>query len=300
MLFADILNTKEYNFSLEAGSDLKNVIWAQEMLKDKKIVRALNGKVPHDAEDIRAVKASLVEVRFAYAIHNCGFKAEHEFKARADNTSIDFRVFNPNKPEDPQFLIELTSLKTSAAAVENTTISGNRFITSSTTKPCDETNSFEVRDLKKVQDAIFNKVSKEAKSVGDFIEIKFPEKSNRNVFSVVVVDMRGYLNNYGQAGESIEADCHNIVYGSYGLPDQDKRDWIVDGRKAPFIGVFDPSHPDPRSESLQNRVHAIGFINESKFIDSEIRDNLLLYINPNLSDAEAETIKRSWLFQKPA
>lgn len=90
-------------------------------------------------------------------------------------------------------------------------------------------------------------------------------------------------------GKADERDCELIVYGDKALHDRDKRGWVdhVTGKTTPIIGVFDPKHPDPRSEYLRTRVHAVGFVSGS---GKGGINSIKLYKNPNLDT----DIRDSW------
>lgn len=287
--WADVLREDEFIFSKEAAEALKTVVWAKKFLKGKKIEKALNyipGTDPY-REDTRSVKASLFEVRFAYAIHKAGLTAEYEYKAGVDKSSVDFRILSQNK-QDPEWLVELTSLGDSDAVKENTVIQGNFYSYSSSTTPWDTENSPEVRDLIKVQQAILGKV-KEKKGIDP---IKFPEvsiyKGSSSIYHVIIVDIRGF-----NGGASDFGDYMNVLYGSQGLDDFYKRVWIAeDGTKELLKGILDTNHPDPRSKILQARVHAIGFISEKVFNKNEIMTQLKLY--PNLQFTNVQEIRDLW------
>ncbi len=291
--WADTLHEDEFNFSKQASEKLKTVPWAEKFLDDKKIKNALNYKSSEDPykRQVRTVKSSLFEIRFAYSIYKAGLKAEYEYKTGVGNSSIDFRIISQNKLS-PSWLVELTSLGDSEAVKENTVIKGDAHRFSSLTTPWDKENSPEVRDLIKVQQAILNKVSRISKDEMKIIPIKFPkiseEDDHAQTYHVIIIDIRGF-----GAGISDFYDYMNILYGSQGLDDVYKREWIEkDGSKKLIKGVFDHEHPDPRAHILQERVHAIGFIDEKNFNEDEILTQLKLY--PNKKFTNLQKIRDLW------
>ena len=94
-------------------------------------------------------------------------------------------------------------------------------------------------------------------------------------------------------------DYENIVYGSKGLSDIYKRTWIkADGTKELILGVFDPHFPDARAQYLQERVHAIGFVQERTFTENEITNNIKLYANDRF--LSSEEIRKLWPLNVPS
>jgi transcriptional regulator with XRE-family HTH domain len=256
--WTDILTTDEYIFSKKSAKKLEEVEWAENVLKDIKIKNALNVDIHSDLYKIREAKAALFELRFAYAIHNAGLTAKYEFKTGQGNSSIDFFVDDPKTQK--KWLFELTSLSTGDAVRENTYQDGN--FTSYLSISSLNKNSPEVREVIKVQNAIFSKICNE-----DGKPIKFPEPTP-NCYNVIVVDTRSF-----NSGISDLDDYKLIAYGNKDVYESHRQYWIdQNGQRNDIKGVFDNDHPDLRSKYIQERIHAIAFIEEKIYSDGEINN----------------------------
>lgn len=154
--WTDPLSDYETTFSKEAAKKLEDKApWAKKLLCDPKIRNAINieqneSRTPTETKQI---KAALFEVRFAYALYLAGLTAEYEYKTGVANSTVDFKLNS-----DPNWLIELTSLRESKAVKDATLKSDDGTVAYvSTTEP--GSNSPETLDLIKAQQAIFSKVA---------------------------------------------------------------------------------------------------------------------------------------------
>lgn len=246
---------------------LKNIPWAEKLLKDDKIQRAVSLKrKPKKASKLFEAKSALFELRFAGLIHSLNLTAEYEYKTGLGNSSVDFKIKKNNKT----WLVELTSLKESKEVKKNTRVKGNQFSYISISKATE--NLPEVFDLIKVQAAIINKTIN-----GKMKSIKF-NKPKRNTYNIILVDMRAF-----NAGISDCFDCFNIVYGSELLLNPkyefNVRYWIDENGKSSLIkGLFDKNYPN--AENVRDRIHAIGFILKNDFFDNEMNKKIIFFHNP--------------------
>lgn len=273
--WTDILTTEEYIFSQEVAKQLEEVAWAKNIFEDTKIERALKVDIHSDLYNIREAKAALFELRFAFAIHNAGLTAKYEFGTGQGNSSVDFFVDDPKTQK--KWLFELTSLSTSNAVREHTHQDGN--FTSYLSNSSLNKNSPEVRDIIKTQNAILSKIFNE-----DGKPIKFPEPTP-NCYNVIVVDMRSF-----NSGGCDLDDYKIIAYGNKDVYEPYRQYWIdQNGQKKDIKGVFDEDHPDARSKYIQERIHAIAFIEEKGYFVGEMNNNdknnkcrVKFLINPEL------------------
>ena len=119
--------------------------------------------------------------------------------------------------------------------------------------------------------------------------IKFPPVSD-NIYSLVLVDMRGYL---AGTGGDID-DYHEIASGIYGLKPEDR--WKAhfwkdgNGKSAPIKGIFDKNNPLHASKTLQERIHFIGFADEKEYGQGELLNQIHYIGNPTLFDSD-ESLK---------
>jgi len=271
--FSDYLNQEEVNFSKYAADILREEDWAIPMLSEDKISRSLNiTSCPRDYDSLNEIKSALFEVRVALAIHNSGLSAEYEYSSAAmGNSSVDFGI---STKDNDFWLIELTSLRESSA-VKNATYKDNDFFSYFSISD-NKSNSPEVLDILKVQNAICNKVSN---NLGN--PIKFPPIREKS-YHMIIVDMRGF-----NAGIADYFDYYNIVYGSQSLLNRDNgvycRNWIDKEGKCELIkGLFASDHPSKKSKYVMERIHIIGFICEEKYSNNEIAAKIRFFGNPNL------------------
>lgn len=273
---------REYGFSKEAGEILKNAPWAKAMLETKPIQQALEHRTYPYKQSVETTKSALFEIRFARALYEAGLTVEYEHQTGLGQSSVDFRVSKPEN-SDIKWLIELTSLDKSEAIKEAVNEHEGLFTYSSSIKPEDTTNSPEVRDIIKTQNAILHKTVDRNGNPA-----KFPERTD-NCFHAIIVDMRAF-----NMGLSDFGDFLNILYGSGNLPDSYQRAWInKDGKKELIRGLFDEEYPDARSQYLRKRIHAIGFVKEKSYERNEIKSAIKLYANPELI-TNKEQMRNLW------
>jgi hypothetical protein len=255
-------------------SNTKNMVntpdimpWFNEFLQFESIKRAVNIKSGQESTDeqIRQIKSSLFEVRFAHAINKLGFEAEYEFKTGVGGTSVDFKINIEGCAKD--WLVELTSLTSAIGDWSNDGYFGYSSISNS------DQNCNEVLDLVKAQNALFHKVCKSNKR-GEVEPIKFPENSPYH--HAVILDTRASV------GGMIDSyDFCNICFGSAGLPDMYKRFFRYRDEWELFKGIFDINNANEKSRYIRERIDVIGFINEKDYLRNEIVSSINLFANPS-------------------
>jgi hypothetical protein len=222
----------------------------------------------------------LFEARFARYLYETGLDIEHEYKAGAGGSNIDFLIKEKN---GVKWLIELTSLDESEEVKKKTKVGGGFFSFESTISPADTGNNVESLSLIRAQRRILSKVATENKAT-KFFAPKADE------YNIIIIDMRGFITK-----TSDEYDYRNILYGWNKLNDHEKelygRFFIAEnGEKKPILGIFDSSHPDKRAKYLQERIHGVGFICEKTYKHGEIQGRLILFHNPKLFKTREELI----------
>lgn len=275
--FSDYLTYDEIKFSKQAGDTLKkHSSWANKMLKEGKILKALDvtPELDRSYDKLNEIKSALFEVRFAYAIHMAELQAEYEFSCGIGKKTIDFKITNSH-----EWLIELTSLRESSAVKENIFGDKNSFSYSSITTVSDVKNSPEIRDIIKAQTAICRKIC------------KFPETTS-NAYHMILVDMRSI-----NIGCSDRVDYWNCAYGSKTLAHFDDgfyyREWIdQNGQKKPIKGLFD------EDECIRTRIHALGFVSEKEYTGNEIFTKMKIFGNSHLFKSKSE-LEKIFPFQGP-
>jgi hypothetical protein len=118
---------------------------------------------------------------------------------------------------------------------------------------------------------------------------KFPIPAG--AMHVILIDMRGYLDGGGHKNA-----YRQIAYG--GRDPIVNREWVPEswqgpsGKREPVNGLFEASNTRPAARLIQERIHFLGFINECKYREGEIRSpnpNIMHYLaNPHIFSTEAE------------
>ncbi len=242
----------------------------------------------------------LFEARIAQELHSQGIQFDYEYKTGVGETSVDFRIGGEG---DPEFLIEVVSLRTSKGVKEATYDQYPWFglWMSSENLACEELKrQSEEAEIMTAQRKLGEKVYifKEGRIV------KFPEPQPKR-FHIIVADVRGLtapapagavgigIGDLRQAG-----DLSAITYGYWRV------DW-VDGhpvRLPVFVpqvstnppersrqfrrlrGVFEEGADNPH---IRERIHAIHFVCEKSFTPGEIITSASHVIgNPHLVSEE--------------
>lgn len=288
--FTDYLSQNEVDFSKEAANQLQGVPWARKLLKESKIKNALDVQpsLQRAYSELNEIKSALFEVRFAFAIHLKNLIAEYEFSAGVDKSSIDFKVQEGNN----FWLIELTSLRESDAVKDASTTNDNDFITYESITGKDK-NSSEILDLLKLQNAIYNKVTKKNSKL---IPFKFPKITNKN-YHVLVIDARST-----NAGAVDYFDFAVAINGSLSLSDINQgfycRYFFNKNTKerSHIKGVFEENNQDSRSLIVRERIHFICFTVEKLYKSDELMQEMIIFPNPRYFSNWKE-IKSIWPFQ---
>lgn len=244
----------------KAYAYLEDFDWAQPLLKE----------VNEKGGIVKANMSMLFELRFAAALAAQGIKFEYEHKAGVGKTKIDFLI-----PGSPNMLVELAQI-------------GESFVPGKATHTEKSEHGLEMRFMEIRSDAkddttpqkemviaqgkILAKVANEGGN-----PIKFPEITGTDSLNVILMDARGYL-----GGDGMDKwDERQILYGPDAVPPKCR--FFLDD--VAIQGLFEKTHPNPKSQILSERIHAIGFSNEKTFNTQDFMPNLRLYVNPNLPDA---------------
>ncbi len=204
-------------------------------------------------------------MRFALALNKKSSLIEYEKPNGIGKSSIDFK----EKINNQNCLFELTSLRESRNIKDATTTDGHFYNFQSDSQ--DQGNSIEVLELVKVQNAIITKAD------------KFP-KINKDNIHCIIVDMRSFFLGLGDG-----YDFYNIAFGSNQLINVDwgvNCRWWEDehGERTLFIGLFEDSHPNPKSNKVRENIDILGFINEEKYKMEEIDQEIKLFCNPHTNN----------------
>ncbi|GKQ53574.1 DUF1488 family protein [Bradyrhizobium sp. Ce-3] len=240
--------------------------------------------------------ATLFEVRFARALHDCGVSPVYEHATGVGETRVDFAFDGWN--------VELLSFDESEAAKAATWEHGpffGRMLTSPMPPTAgeaslDESERRRRSDLRKQSPegetlkAIERIVGK---AQNDGRPSKFPLPDGKSI-SMLVVDARA-------AGRPDRIDCRQIAYGIDAVPDWAGYRWIGDnGRMFPIVGTFDPRNPMRGARHFRERVHFLGIVSEETFEREELQYFIRFYHNPGLfaSVVDALSVLRNFpLFQ---
>ena len=245
-MWSDSLSVAEANFTKKAIDSLKHSVWAAP------VVRRLE-----ESGGINSTNMPLMfEVRYAYELHRKGVTAQYEYSAGVGGSTVEFRV-----TDKISWLIELVSIRTSQAAKNAVTQSGMIYQQILATDSEDIAQSEEA-EMITAEQKIGEKVFSDGKPT------KFP-KPQKDVYNVILVDARGYLDGGGDA-----FDYRQMAYGVSGIPKQYAwmtHYWKNDkGIPKPITGLFEEACPLKSAQYIQERIHFLGFINEESFVDDEI------------------------------
>lgn len=253
VMWSDFLSEIEVHGTRIAAASLAGVPWAASMVKP----------LEQDAWWTVLNKSHMFEVRFAAELNACGCEAHYEYDAGVGGKTIDFCVQGGQQ----QILVELVSIGESDAVNEATDV-----LPLATAKPSsvnvlqlstDSGESSEEGEYVLVQQKILEKVEKFAKPVDRTIQI-------------ILVDIRGFCG----VGNADAIDLQHIVYGASGLQEVYVRRW----KGKPIQGLFELNNPLRKVRLLHERIHFIGFANESRYTAGELRDPAVVryYSNPLL------------------
>ncbi len=242
----------EFFTSFREGDELKATQLARDRLRGAAWARLLLKRL---GDDLQAAKRSLrFETRFAAEILRVGVRAEYEFQAGVGNSSVDFRLNGSTT-----WLIEIVSIEASDAARRICRTDGVIHSYEFTSMASDPRSSEEGEMVR-----VSEKIAEKAR--------KFPEPT-RGVFHLIVADMRGYL----LQGGGDRYDCRQIAYG----PSQVVPEFVHYWQGMPIRGIFEAGHPSEASAVARERIHFIGFINEERYSEGELRNVRCCYYLPN-------------------
>jgi len=250
-MWSNRLTLKELNRTKRAIASLSAVAWAQPLLERLERAGGMN------SENMPL----MFEVRFADELHRGGGSAEYEFHAGVGKSTIEFRLNTT-----PTWLIELVSVRTSDAAKRAIKKLGPIYEQLLRPTPGDLGRSAE-GEMITAEQKIGEKVFSEGRPT------KFPPPDRS--LCLILIDIRGYLDQGRIRPTSRIADYDQIAYGAKGIPPQNLRMlqyWETEpGRLAPIKGLFEPDNPLRAAQYIQERIHFLGFVREQDFFDDEIR-----------------------------
>lgn len=270
-MWSDTLTTAEAEFTQRAIDRLAKIYWA------KPVVDRLQ-----QAGGIKSKNMPLMfEVRFAHELYKKGKTAQYEFNAGVGDSTVEFKIAS-----EITWLVELVSIRTSQAARKAITQNGLIFQQVLSTGSEDIAQSEEA-EMITAEQKIGEKVFAKGKPT------KFP-KPEDNVFSLILIDTRGYLDHGGSS-----FDYRQMAYGAPGIPRQYsqmihywKKD---DGKLEPISGLFEDNCPLRAAPYIQDRIHFLGFICERDYCEGEMTNKGLYLPNPHLlPNDEAKRIYDSY------
>jgi len=255
-MWSNHLKDREVKYTKYVIDKLKNISWA------KPIIKRFNNEGRFISENMQ----TMFELRFAYELHKAGYIPEYEYNAGVGNSTIDFKVNNDKN----NWLIELVSLRTSKAAKRATKKVGEN--------EYHQILSSEFSDKQTEEEEMITAIQKVGEKVYQNNKIiKFPIIES-NVYNMIFIDARGYLN---QGGDGY--DYRQMAWGKNGIPPEfvhySKND---EGNLEHIKGIFEESCPIKSSEYVRERIHFLGFVNEREYKDSEIKNEAFYFFNYHL------------------
>lgn len=264
-----VLTADEGDYTRQVLDQLKEVEWAKPLVSS--IQR--QGGVRFENSPL------LFEARVAYELWQRGFMPQYEFKAGVGASSVDFRV-----PGDPAFLVEVVSLQASDGikdAVQEVEGIYQMLLATENLNPANPMslqNQSEEAEFVAAQKRIGEKVYANGKPT------KFP-LPQPGTYHVILVDFRGFN---GGEPELFPEDLYELTYGeegvryvahpfSHAIPDEK-------GQPVPLSGLFEKKddHPLRAARYLQERIHAIHFVNEQRFMRGAISSRTTARVVPNV------------------
>jgi len=271
-----VLTTAEARSTAEAIETLRPLSWTSALLARAGERGGLS------TENM----ATLFEVRFGRALHDCGITPVYEHATGVGETSVDFAFDDWN--------IELLSFDESDAAKAATWEHGvffGRTLMSPTPPTADEA-SLDESERRRLSES--RKQSPEGETLKAIERIvgkaenggrpsKFPMPDGRSR-SMLVVDARA-------AGRLDRIDCRQIAYGTSAVPEWARYRWIADdGREFPIIGAFDACNKMRGARHFRERVHFLGIVSEETFEREELQYFIRFYHNPGLFTSERDAL----------
>lgn len=255
-MWSNLLKDREVNYTKYVIDKLKNLSWAQP------IIKCFNEEGGFVSENM----PTMFELRFAFELYKAGYIAEYEYNAGVGNSTIDFKVENNQN----SWLIELVSLRTSNAtkkAIKQVGKNEYRQIFSS-----------EFSDKQTEEDEMITAIQKIGEKVYQNNKtIKFPD-IKPNVWHMIFIDARGYLD---QGGDGY--DYSQMAWGKNGMPPESIHYSKNDDGKLEYIkGIFEESCPIKASEYVRKRIHFLGFVNEREYKESEIKIGAFYFFNQHI------------------
>jgi hypothetical protein len=250
----DFLSQREADFSGQAIAVLGGQRWAQALLQ----------AIEQNGGMTSANKALLFEARFAYALHQAGVAPQYEVAGEGEST-LDFGFPSGQR----EWLVELVRLEETAAAQAATTVEVDQhgiswFGRLLTTAAADPRQSEEGETLKAVE-RICQKCERDGQPH------KFPAPAGR--FHALIVDFRTFLH-----GGDVQDRIHVGLGGRYVKGPWYQRFW----RNRLISGVFSPETTLRGATQCRERVHFLGFVNETAYEDGAFRAATQFIANPYL------------------
>lgn len=276
MTVFSVLTTAEAQSTAEAIETLRPLSWTGALL-----ARA-GDRGGLSTENM----ATLFEVRFARALHDCGIAPVYEHATGVGETSVDFAFDGWN--------VELLSLDETEAAKAATWEHGALFgrTLMSPSRPTADEASIDETERRRRSEVrkqslegetlkVIEKIVGKAQNGGR--PSKFPVP-NGNSRSILVIDARA-------AGKLDRIDCRQIAYGVDAVPEWARYRWIGDdGREFPIIGAFDARNSMRGAQYFRERVHFLGIVSEETFEREELQYFIRFYHNPALFASEDDAL----------
>jgi hypothetical protein len=256
--FFDTFTDKEAALMETIMAELKNVEWAQPLLREIEANGGLCG----------ANMARFFELRQGYALRRAGIKPSYEIAGEGDST-IDFG-FTAN---GQAWNVEMMRFMASDAAKAATTTEVDEHGTTWTKRILsgdnkDKKQSPEGEMLKAIE-RVCQKCEKDGKPY------KFPLPGT--AFNALIVDTR----TFGNRGAD-RKDCLHIGLGATWLKPHLRLSWGEKENRKLITGVYWPHTAMKGAKEARERLHFIGFVNARNFTQDEHGASIEFIANPHL------------------
>jgi hypothetical protein len=249
--------------------DLGNEQWVQPLL----------GDINNNGGLISANKSRFFELRFGYALHQAGITPQYEVPGEARST-LDFGFTST----DRNWLVELMRLENTLAVLEATkTHVDEDGVTSDTMHLATGTkNSVEGETLKAVE-RICQKCEHNRQPH------KFPTPSGATSH-VILVDIRNFID---------EVDDDDLITVGLGSEFVSHTKIRLKWEENLIYGVFNKQNSLKGAKEARERVHFIGFVNETEYSAGGLAAKTQFIANPFLfaTDSDVKNTIADWPLQ---
>ncbi|WP_068878796.1 MULTISPECIES: hypothetical protein [unclassified Phenylobacterium] len=267
----DALSQAEGDFMQQVLAEMDGAAWARPLVEALEKAGGI----------CRENKSFLFELRFARALMLAGLEPAYEVQGEGLST-IDFGV----TCQGQAWRIELLRLAETKAAIaatreendEKGAVWSERVLSSHAD---DMRQSTEGETLKAIE-----RICQKCERNGAPHKFPIPD----GAYNVLLVDVRTFLHG---------GDVHDRLHIALGA-DHVAQQWRLAWEGKPITGVFDSATTLKGAKEARERLHFVGFVNETKFGPGSMADATQLVANPHLFETaeDAKAAVAAWPLPK--